>query len=141
MSSAQSESASELLSKANEISTQLKRLKSTVQLYTQVTSLKTNLDDLEKKYESSQSNAQCKKQCNKLNKKDSKSVDDFLIHLLLKSSSSPFSPMVPENAVVIPAQFVEDGRGSAPPPSAPPLFEQEEASAPPLFEQEASAPP
>jgi hypothetical protein len=127
MSSAQSESASELLSKANELSTQLKRLKSTVQLYTQVTSLKTNLDDLEKKYESSQSNAQCKKQCNKLNKKDSNSVDEFLIHLLLKANSSP---MVPENALVPPAQFVEDDRGSA-----PPLFEQEEASAPPLFEE------
>jgi predicted nuclease with TOPRIM domain len=134
MSSAQSESASELLSKANELSTQLKRLKSTVQLYTKVTSLKTNLDDLEKKYESLQSKAQCKKQCNKLNKKDSNNVDDFLIDLLLLKVKASSSPIVPESAVVAPAQFVEDYRASA-----PPLFE-EEASAPPLFEEEASVP-
>jgi predicted nuclease with TOPRIM domain len=133
--SSSAESESELLSQTNELLTSLARLNSNVQLYTQVNSLQKNLSALEENYKSLQNNIKtstCNAQCEELNTTiDPNSVDDFLIQLLsYKSKSNPPPPTVPENTVVARAQFVEDGRASA-----PPLFEEDDevrASAPPL---------
>ena len=129
------ESASKLLSQTNEVLTNLTRLNSNVQLYTQVDSLQKNLIALEENYKSLQNTIKtstCNAQCEDLNTtRDPNSVDDFLIQLLLSRSKANS----PENTVFTGAKFVYDNQ-----PSAPPFFEEEEeeqlsASAPPEEEQ------
>ena len=71
-----------------------------------------NVADFQKNVEELQKNAKCKKNCKGLKKIDPNSVDDFLIQLLLSTSSSP-----PESA-----PSIEDIYKIAK-PSAPPLEE------------------
>ncbi len=90
------DSASALLSQTNELLTDLTRLNSNVELYTQVDSLQKNFNSLEEKYKSVQNNINtsiCNSQCENLNAtKDPNSVDDFLIQLLLSRSKSNTPP-------------------------------------------------
>jgi hypothetical protein len=109
-----------LLSQTNELLANLVRLNSNVELYTQVHSLQKNLNALEENYKSLQNNINssiCNAQCKDLNaRRDPNSVDDFLVQLLLSKSKSNPPPTVPEDAsLLIPAQFVNDERASAPP--------------------------
>ena len=126
MSTFPTDSASALLSQTNEVLTNLSRLNSNVELYTQVNSLQKNFNSLEEKYKSLQNNIKtsiCNSQCENLNAtRDPNSVDDFLIQLLLSRSKSNPPPTVPEDAVLKPAPFVNDYQASAPPleASAPP---------------------
>lgn len=116
MSSSNYESISNLLKKANETSTMLKRLNSNIKLYNRVQSLEKNLNSLEEKYKSLKIST-CNEQCNKLNEtKDDGSIDDFFINLILSKYNPSTTPL----------------------PSAPPF---EETSAPPFEEAAPSAPP
>lgn len=119
-SSSSAETASALLSQTNELLANLVRLNSNVELYTQVHSLQKKLNALEENYKSLQNNINssiCNAQCEDLNaRRDPNSVDDFLLQLLLSKSKSNPPPTVPEDAsLLIPAQFVNDERASAPP--------------------------
>jgi 5-methylcytosine-specific restriction endonuclease McrBC GTP-binding regulatory subunit McrB len=103
----------------NEILKQLEGLESNVALYKNVISMGKNVADFQKNVEEMQKNAKCKKNCKGLKKIDPNSVDDFLIQLLL-STSSATSP--PESA-----PSIEDIYKIAK-PSAPPLEEPLEES-------------
>ena len=117
----------------NEILKQIEGLESNVALYKNVISMGKNVADFQKNVEELQKNAKCKKNCKGLKKVDPNSVDDFLIQLLL-STSSATSP--PESA-----PSIEDIYKIAK-PSAPPLEETIEEpiekplepSAPSLYE-------
>jgi hypothetical protein len=119
-SASASASASGLLSQTNELLANLVRLNSNVELFTQVHSLQKKLNALEENYKSLQNNINssiCNAQCEDLNaRRDPNSVDDFLLQLLLSKSKSNPPPTVPEDAsLLVPAQFVNDERASAPP--------------------------
>lgn len=118
MSTLPTDSASALLSQTNELITNLARLNSNVELYTQVHSLQKNFNTLEEKYKSLQNNintSTCNAQCEKLNETEEKgSIDEFLVNLLLLKSKSN-SATVPENASFAQPFVVENAQASAPP--------------------------
>ena len=118
MSTLPTDPTSVLLSRTNELLTNLARLNSNMELYTQVHSLQKNFNALEENYKSLQNNIKtstCNAQCENLNAtRDPNSVDDFLIQLLLKSKSNP-PPTVPEDAGFARPFVVENAQASAPP--------------------------
>jgi predicted nuclease with TOPRIM domain len=121
-SNSDSESASNLLKKTNEINTMLKRLNSNVQLYNQVQSLQKNVNDLEERCKSLNENIKtsiCKDQCKKLNEtKDPNSIDEFLIHLILSKDNAASIPETTTTPGTSTPFFVTASNNQA---SAPPL--------------------
>ena len=124
-------SSSNLLEKTNEISKMLKRLNSNVQLYNQVQSLQTSVNGLEEKYKSLKENIKtsiCNDQCEKLNEtKDSNSIDDFLINLILSKYNPPATASSVTTTGISTPFLLTNNQASA-----PPLEEVVEVSAPPL---------
>ena len=116
----------------NEILKQLEGLESNVALYKNVISMGKNVADFQKNVEEMKKNAKCSKNCKDLKKIDPNSVDDFLIQLLLSTSSASPPPNIED--------IYKIAKPSAPPleepleepiekppaplePSAPPLYE------------------
>jgi hypothetical protein len=106
-----SASASALAVKTNDLIEKLARLNSNVQLYTQVHSLQQNLISLEDKYKSLQKDIQtatCNANCKTLNEtRETNSIDDFLIQLLLSKTNSSDSAAFPSSTFT--------GQATAPP--------------------------